>query len=117
MFNSKYLPRMEIKPGASLRGIRPEMVAAFPAICAAYARYAVPAVMTAGTDGSHSRGSLHYVGLATDWRTKNLPGGSAGLKSNAVAADIRKALGEEFDVVLEKTHIHIEYQPKEAQNA
>jgi hypothetical protein len=29
-----------------------------------------------------------------------------------LAVDLREALGQEFDVVVEKTHIHVEFQPK-----
>ena len=31
-----------------------------------------------------------------------------------IADEIRKRLGSDYDIVLERTHLHIEFQPKEA---
>jgi hypothetical protein len=62
-------------------------------------------MVTSVTDGKHMVGSFHYRGLAVDLR---LP--EAHLASK-VAQDLSQALGNEFDVVFEKDHIHIEYDP------
>ena len=64
--------------------------------------------VTSAVDGTHGIGSLHYVGYAADVRIWGiiddyLPQFTEGLS---------EALGEEFDVVLESDHIHIEFQPK-----
>jgi hypothetical protein len=66
------------------------------------------AVITAGLDGKHSPGSLHYVGLAFDLRTNNIPAADR----EPVRAEIKDALGDDYDVVIEGDHIHIECQPK-----
>jgi hypothetical protein len=65
-------------------------------------------VITSVTDGKHSPNSLHYVGYAFDMRTRDL----SQVDKKNLAVDLREALGQEFDVVVEKTHIHVEFQPK-----
>ena len=65
--------------------------------------------VTSVIDGAHSRGSFHYLGLALDLRTNDLPPGEA----DEIVNMLRAALGQDYDVVLEKDHIHIEFQPKE----
>ena len=101
---------LKIKPGKSIRGIRPEIVLAACIIDSIYANVAhVVCVITSCTGGTHGRGSLHYVGAAIDVRTSSL----SPVESKAQIRDkIAEALGEEFDVVLEPTHIHVEFQPK-----
>jgi hypothetical protein len=68
-----------------------------------------PFVVTSGTDGKHSVGSLHYGGNAMDVRRWDLD--RLGKTSQAVSL-IRAQLGNDFDVILESDHIHIEYDPK-----
>lgn len=65
--------------------------------------------ITSVTDGKHGPNSLHYKGLAMDLRTRHL--GEIG-NVNLIAKQLRGELGRNYDVVVEKTHIHIEYQPK-----
>ena len=62
--------------------------------------------ITSGNDGKHMKNSLHYEDKAIDIRTRdmNYPVGTTLF--------IRKALGKNYDVILERDHIHIEYQPK-----
>lgn len=100
---------MKTKPGVSYRGIRPEMAVALVAADAAYRGIGQECVVTSCTDGRHGRGSLHYKGLALDFRTRHMESGQA----DDVEADMRAGLGGEFDVVVEATHIHCEFDPKE----
>lgn len=65
------------------------------------------AQFTSIVDGKHSAKSLHYVGLAVDLRTWYIP--KKELEDFAV--QLRTDLGPDYDVVVEKTHIHIEFQP------
>lgn len=106
---------MRIKEGASLRGLRPEMAVALLVVAEVWRELgARPPVLTSATDGRHMRGSLHYVGAAVDIR---LP---EGVDATRVRVALETALGgpdRDFDVVLEKTHIHVELQPKGALNA
>lgn len=66
------------------------------------------AVITSARDGKHMVGSLHFVGRAIDLRTRDMP----LMGSAAIAESLREVLGKDFDVVLEKDHIHLEYDPK-----
>lgn len=70
-----------------------------------YERNGENMTVTSLLDGEHMRASLHYVGAA----------GDLGLPMQGVdhmIFDLRTALGENYDVVLEPDHIHVEYQPK-----
>ena len=73
-----------------------------------FAKWGVDCIVTSGTDGTHRTGSLHYFGLAFDFRTRTVPASSrAGLRD-----EIAKRLGSNYDVVLESDHLHVEYDPK-----
>lgn len=63
------------------------------------------AVCTSTYDGTHSVGSLHYAHAACDFRR---PIHSTSI----VVQDLKIILSPDFDVVLEETHIHVEYDPK-----
>ena len=67
-------------------------------------------VLTEGTGGKHSRASLHYIGNAVDIRTNVIQVD----KQRGVTDEIQARLNSDYDVVLEKDHIHLEYQPKGA---
>lgn len=64
--------------------------------------------LTSVNDGVHSPNSLHPKGRAFDARTRNVP----VAERPALRADVQEVLGEDFDVVLEKDHLHVEYQPE-----
>jgi len=94
-----------------LFGIRSEVVFALYVADEVYKELGVKEgiVVTSGTDGKHSLTSLHYSGNAADIRTNTLP----ATASPATAAKmIKERLNVDFDVVVEPTHIHIEYQPR-----
>ena len=67
--------------------------------------------ITSGSDGVHGPNSLHYQGKALDFRTRTL----TASQKQAVFLSLTAALGTQFDVVLEDTHIHIEFDPKESE--
>jgi len=100
-----------IKDGADIRGVRPEIVLAYTIVMYLYAKYDdgdIQCVITEGTGGKHGTASLHYLGLAIDLRIWGL----SDSEKRSLLADITKALGRQFDVILESDHIHIEFQPK-----
>ena len=78
-------------------------------------RYQEDVVVTSVLDGKHKDGSMHYLGKAFDIRTWTTPYSGVQVtqgKKNLLCYDIQNMLGEDFDVIAEKTHIHIEYDPK-----
>lgn len=99
------------------RGITPELAAAFPVISDVLDSFGYNCRLTHACDGTHSRASLHYAGNAVDivW----LPYDT--FDHSEIADDLYKKLNgfpksagleADYDVVYERTHIHVEYQPK-----
>ena len=81
---------------------------------AAYGRYGKVAYITSANDGKHMAGSLHYKDLALDFRTGHhwaTPWLTLA-QVQQIAALIRGSLVPDYDVVVEKDHLHIEYDPK-----
>lgn len=107
-----------LKPGVRLKGVQPPIAIAINVVHSLWVREfgdPIPCVVTSLTDGKHKDNSLHYIGLAVDFRTKNIARGNACLED--FAAEIRNALGGDFDVILEgvgtpNEHLHVEYDPK-----
>lgn len=65
------------------------------------------AVVTSTYEGNHSPGSLHYANAAFDVR-RPFQG------AEGITQEIAKVLGPQYDVVLEATHIHVEWDPPSA---
>lgn len=99
---------LRLKYGVSLKGIQPAITFALVATVELFRRYGANCTVTSANDGVHMEGSKHYKGLALDFRTRELP---KSCRSPLTAA-LRSALGREYDVVLEKDHLHVEYDPK-----
>ncbi len=97
-----------IKKGVKARGLQPEILLAIFEAREVYKTFHAELVITSLLDGKHMEGSLHYKGLAVDIRTSNLSGQTRPI----AAARLKSALGAEYDVILEKDHIHIEHDPK-----
>ncbi len=97
---------LTIKAGVRIKGLHSAMVRALPIVEDVYGT--VECVITSGADGKHMFGSLHPRGKALDFRTRNLPSGALG----GVIDAIRQRLGPDYDVIKEKDHLHVEYDPK-----
>ena len=65
-------------------------------------------VITSKEDGTHMPGSLHYKKRAFDWRTRDVP----PAERPPLRDVLQRSLGPDWDVVLEKDHLHTEYDPK-----
>ena len=63
-------------------------------------------VITSGTDGTHSAGSLHYYGYALDFRTRYF----TPEEIKKVVEELRKTLSSDYHVIEHSTHIHVEYE-------
>lgn len=69
--------------------------------------------VTSANDSQHSHNSRHYIGLALDFRSRRY--GWSEDKSQQVAHELQRSLGDEYFVLNEysKSHIHVEYRPHE----
>lgn len=94
---------------ARIAGIGPEMVLGALVIYDRLKAHGKEFTITSGTEGPHGRASLHFIGNALDIRTHGWL--SSELKD--ITADLDASLGIDFDVVLEGSHIHVEFQPKD----
>ena len=99
---------ISLKEGVKLTGLKPEMVVGFIIVSSIYEFLGYDCVITSGLDGAHSKTSLHYAGCALDFRTRQM----IASDKKELSERCKEALGEDFDVVLEQTHLHVEYQPR-----
>ncbi len=101
---------ISIKVGAKIEGSKPEIILAIVIVSKVLEKYTVETVITELTGGEHMEGSLHYSGYAVDIRSRDI---SPELMQ-VISTEIKNALGNDFDVVVEEnpSHIHIEFQPK-----
>jgi hypothetical protein len=98
---------MKIKgDSVKVAGLRPEALLAMIIADQVYTRHGMAFVLTSVTDGKHSIKSLHYSGNAFDCRIYD------GTDNEALVKEIKGKLNIDFDVILEKDHIHIEFDPK-----
>ena len=100
---------MQIKPGVRIQGLRPELMLGLMVCEAVYRELDEELVVTSMIDGRHSRGSLHYAGQAADLRISDFH----KIDVQLAVSRIKSRIGQDFDIVLERDHIHLEYQPKE----
>lgn len=101
---------MRLKQGVKLAGIKPETIMAVLVVDNIYKDHGRPegVTITSICDGKHMPNSKHYSGEAIDTRTRYFNRS----KQKELTQDIKNQLGSEFDVVLERDHIHIEFDPK-----
>ncbi|MCH8067789.1 MAG: hypothetical protein IID16_00745 [Candidatus Marinimicrobia bacterium] len=99
---------MKLKKGVRTLGIRPELVLAIMVAEKIYLDKGKELVITSLSGGEHSDTSLHYAGSGVDLRTRYFTKKQKLEVFNA----LKKKLTRDYDVILEKTHIHIEYQPR-----
>ena len=97
---------IRIKKGVILTGLSLEMWEVVPLVHVIF--YPHWLTITSGLEGKHGDNSLHYVGKALDFRTRHLDDEGKRL----VTFRCKEFLADAYDVVLEKTHLHIEYHPK-----
>ena len=93
---------------ASVRGLRPEMAIAWTLIVMVMERRGCVARLSSGTDGRHTRGSSHYRGHAIDVSKRDID----VQKHDEILIAMRRALGDDYDVIDEATHWHVQFKPK-----
>ena len=77
-----------------------------------YERFGKRVIVTSAADGNHMRDSKHYSGEALDIRGSKAWGYS-GRILRQIVTHLREQLGDDFDVVRESTHLHIERDPSD----
>ena len=101
---------MYIKNGASIAGLRSELLAAAITIIEPiYHDHLVNLVITSGTEKykHKAKRSAHYRGDAIDTRSRDIEEPIRKI----VAAELQHGLGQHYIVILESNHFHIEYSP------
>jgi len=99
---------LSFKQGVKLAQLQPQIVLGLLAVHSIFEGFGYELVITSVSDGKHKTNSLHYAGSAVDIRTRDLQASDVPL----IISNIKSALGSNFDVIFEVTHIHIEYDPK-----
>jgi len=95
-----------LKPLVRPEGAGPEILFAFVIAQEVYRELgASEFTVTSVTDGRHSHGSKHHCGKAIDIRTRILDDD----QKKKAQKDIQERLGGAYKVLLEKTHLHIQY--------
>jgi hypothetical protein len=97
---------MKLKEGVNLENVSWRMFHAAVIAEAVYDKFGAELVITSANDGKHGDKTLHHKGFALDLRTWNLNG-----REMRAAHELQEALGDGYDVVLEKDHIHLEWDP------
>lgn len=99
---------VQFKDGVSVDGIKKETIALIVILNTYFElRIGKELVVTSCTDGKHMKGSKHYSGYAIDIRTRHL----SVCEINNLLAWFKSHHDNEFDMVVEKDHIHVEYDP------
>jgi hypothetical protein len=105
------MPTLNCKQGVDPSNCQPEILLAVMVAQSVYASHGYDCVITSLKDGVHSKTSLHYrdgICRAVDLRTNHLP---VELIAN-ITAEIALRLPTGYDVVQEKDHLHVEWDPK-----
>ena len=107
---------IKMKANVDPIGVQPELLLAVMIANEVCKDLFTELVITSMNDSKHSRTSLHYAGAAFDMRTVG-----HGLMSPELAKTVfkqlRAALTTDYDVLLEKDHLHIEWQRRRRPNA
>lgn len=96
-----------------IRLMSPQITLAMIIASEVFKEHGHTATMAHVVDGSHMRASLHYIGNAVDLHWDKNWGEHEG---RLVEADLAQRMGDQFDVVFKKDHIHCEFQPKDPVN-
>ena len=96
------------KDGVSVVGIKKEIISIIGFLSYVFYSMEKPLVITSCTDGKHMKGSKHYSGYAIDIRIRHL----TQKETDSFIWRFKFWYEKDYDIVLEKDHIHVEYDPK-----
>jgi len=98
---------MKLKAGVRIGGIRPEAVVGMMLVDSVYQEIGFELTVTSIGEGKHKTRSDHYDGRAFDCRTRFF----TDKQKESVVDSVKSALGDDFIVILESTHMHISWRP------
>lgn len=100
---------VQFKDGVSVDGIKKETITLIGILNYYFVTYIdKPLVITSCTDGKHMKNSKHYSGYAIDIRARHL----TPFEVNNLLSWFKEYHDKKYDIVVEKDHIHVEYDPK-----
>lgn len=99
---------ISFKDGVPLGGLQPDMLYAVDKCKDIFGDYKYDLIITSTTDGKHMANSLHYVGFAIDLRTRHIQKRHLEEMTHA----LKDRLGRDYDVILERNHWHVEFDPE-----
>lgn len=111
---------MLIKLGVEITRLDNSIRKKLGVINAVYMTIGFEPVITSTFEGNHIAGSWHYQNKAIDFRlpeqcprTKPLPDYLDWNQVNSqLVIELKRKLGDDYDIILENSHIHIEFDPK-----
>lgn len=96
------------KDGVKVDGVKKETIELMLILNTFFVRQLSKAfVVTSCTDGKHMKGSRHYSGYAIDIRTRHL----SHKDIEILFSWFTMWHDDKYDMVVEKDHIHVEYDP------
>ncbi len=98
---------LRFKEGVSIYGLQPEMLWALDRCVEIWEVTKKHTTVTCARGDRHKKRSRHYCGYAFDLRRHDL----TPAKIILIMKELKLVLID-FDIVLESTHIHVEYDPK-----
>ena len=106
---------MRVKDSSvNLEGLHISMRKVLHVVEQVYRRFGQEPVITAGREvvngkGEfiHSAGSFHNFGRALDFRTYYFDPSDVPV----IVEELKNVLGDDYDIVMESSHLHIEYDP------
>lgn len=99
--------RLLVKDGVVFKEFNSPIITALKDVWVLANQTGIEMVITSANDSKHMKDSLHYKNLAFDLRTRHMTKAEA----KQVTQDLKLRMGPSWDVVLEKDHIHCEYDP------
>jgi len=97
---------LRMKQGVSPKNIKPECILGMNLAASVFDDYGLDCIITSISEGRHSERSRHYIGYAFDLRRRHIP-------NDEILALIHEhlicELGDEYAVILERTHFHVQY--------
>lgn len=105
---------IKFKEGVFANDLRYPLINAIKEAHIAFQKHDSDLTITSLADGdSHRDDSYHYRDLAFDSRTRHLDRATV----LDIAKEIRTRLGKHYDVIIEETHLHIEFDLEKFKNA